>query len=105
MKKVGGEYEYILMIIDNFTKIAQAYTTYHKSGKTAAENIFLNDFHLKFAFPASQLGQMRTTYSDSCRCTQEIKTQKQVPITRRGTQQKDITQIYFQCYRPWMREI
>lgn len=39
------------MIIDNFTKLAQAYPTRNKSGKTAAENIY-NDFALKCGFPA-----------------------------------------------------
>lgn len=50
LDKCTGGYEYILVIIDHFSRFAQAYATTSKSAKTVAEKLF-NDYALKFGFP------------------------------------------------------
>ena len=50
LETCAGGYQYILIVMDHFTRYAQAYATRDKSAKTAADKLY-NDFIPRYGFP------------------------------------------------------
>ena len=54
LEQSSGSHEYIFVVIDHFTRFAQAYATKNKSAKAAADRLS-NDVVLRFGFPTKIL--------------------------------------------------
>ena len=63
LEKCTGGYEYILVIMDHFTRFVQAYATTNKSARTAANNLH-NDFILRFGFLGRILHDQRGEFEN-----------------------------------------
>ena len=50
LERSSGGYEYILVVVDHFTRYAEAYATRNKTAKTAADCLF-NNFFMRYGFP------------------------------------------------------
>lgn len=100
LDKCKGGNEYILVIVDNFTRFAQAYPTTSKSAKTVADRLF-NDYALRFGFPKQihhdQGGEFENQLLAQLTKNCSVLSFRTTPYHPQGNGQSDLTGPYFKC--------
>lgn len=95
-----GGFEYILVVMDNFTRFAQAFSSKGKSGQTAAERLF-QDYVPRFGDQAKlQHNQGREIENNLFRTFDsllELAIPKRRHTTLKGILSRDVIGPYYRC--------